>query len=388
MTIEVCVVDINHNIIRQLKCIRRDDTTTEPAEIYGYVKEGSHLMWTQRDLYTQLDLYTRELAMVPGIVELQFRSSRLRLPMEDLAATIQASRGSLESLWLSWLSLVGNETEVLCGSLQDHPSLKKVKMEHVKVVEDEDFWDPFISAVATSPHLAEFVLEFGEAQDKIGASLTDLCGSPTIKDLTLYNIPATAQSHCPSMFQALQGNRSLKSLIIQNMYVGIEDTSLHRNCGQMLAVNNTLERLEITSGGDLDTLTPILTALKSHNRSLKQLYFLHTGTPRKFPPSTIDALETMLKDNYGLEHINGHNLDLRPDARYYLKLNKAGRGRFLEEENRLSRKDWMDPIITNSNDTPVVFYFLSLNPSLCSGCNHPNERCEENPNPCKSDNSS
>eukprot|EP00797_Seminavis_robusta_P034728 Sro840_g209370.2 (262) ;mRNA; r:13526-14311 len=48
----------------------------------------------------------------------------------------------------------------------------------------------------------------------------------------------------------------------------------------------------------------------------------------------------------------------------YLKLNQAGRHHLLES-GQATRQDWIDAISDNRDDTKVVHYFLSQNPSLC-----------------------
>ena len=50
-------------------------------------------------------------------------------------------------------------------------------------------------------------------------------------------------------------------------------------------------------------------------------------------------------------------------VRFFLKLNHAGR-RELLEPNEASRNEWVETLIGHQDDLDVLFYFLSMNPSL------------------------
>jgi hypothetical protein len=51
----------------------------------------------------------------------------------------------------------------------------------------------------------------------------------------------------------------------------------------------------------------------------------------------------------------------------YLKLNAGGRKRLFEQEPTAaaSKSDWVDVITNTRDDLDCVFYYLSINPSLC-----------------------
>ena len=56
---------------------------------------------------------------------------------------------------------------------------------------------------------------------------------------------------------------------------------------------------------------------------------------------------------------------LTPKIRFYLSLNRAGRrGLLTTTDQSQYRRLWLDKVIENKLDPSVVFYFLSLNPSL------------------------
>ena len=54
-------------------------------------------------------------------------------------------------------------------------------------------------------------------------------------------------------------------------------------------------------------------------------------------------------------------------VRFCLKLNQAGRKELLEP-NEASRNQWVETLVANVDDLDVLFYFLSMNPSLTENC--------------------
>jgi hypothetical protein len=84
--------------------------------------------------------------------------------------------------------------------------------------------------------------------------------------------------------------------------------------------------------------------------------------------TTAQAFAEMLFTNTVLEllQLSRYKGEWKPTLHYYLKLNSQGRGYFLQHFERLSRNHWVEALVNVREDLDGNFYFLQLNPLLCS----------------------
>ena len=63
---------------------------------------------------------------------------------------------------------------------------------------------------------------------------------------------------------------------------------------------------------------------------------------------------------------NEPSIEVRAKMDYFLKLNRAGRGKLLLQGKNHSKEEWLEFIIRRSYDIDIVFFALQTNPILCS----------------------
>ncbi|CAB9517213.1 expressed unknown protein [Seminavis robusta] len=357
------------------------------------LKVTSHRFAAWEDSFAQH--FFQELSSTPQLQQLDMEIRMHSISSSLVAATIQNSRNTLRSLKLCRNTFVG-EVGGLCQALHRHPSLETACLRENCFKENETMPHQreklvaVVDALTTCSMLQSLELKTVSNQNKSltkrgakihGISVSRLCSMPNLSHVSLQIKPSSlVQSIC----HQLCGNISVTQLDV--------DVSVFKHDKMMLAVEAVamlvranrpgLESLAIgvtCEGG----LSPIIQALHT-NDSLKTLKVAMNGI-RHFsfgmlPQQTTDAISTMLQHNYVLEQIQASNSNDEatvdtwsdPSIPFYLKLNRAGRGRLLrgassrEDWIGCCKEDWIDTIIANREDTSVVFYFLSKNPLLLS----------------------
>lgn len=137
------------------------------------------------------------------------------------------------------------------------------------------------------------------------------------------------------------------------------------------------------------TLSNARTLIKAmkQNVSLEHLHmnFYHV-TPDAVSAALVEPFSELLQTNFVLQNLTlrGKHTFVRlgPQLDFQLKLNQAGRYSLLaggeaisNNDNILSEKrcglaapraEWVEVISNNQNDASIVFYLISMNPSLCN----------------------
>jgi hypothetical protein len=61
---------------------------------------------------------------------------------------------------------------------------------------------------------------------------------------------------------------------------------------------------------------------------------------------------------------------MKEKVEYYMHLNEVGRGSLLRSERGFAnRAEWVEMLISVINDLDCLFYFISMNPTLCQYAN-------------------
>lgn len=147
----------------------------------------------------------------------------------------------------------------------------------------------------------------------------------------------------------------------------------------MMRANTTLKSLSLELRHDGDEteaeeqdddwfIVPLCQVLQYSNRTLKKLTLLLSCgiDPDGFGHG---ALAKMMKYNDALQTVDSvrtdHQLRIRiPEVEYYLYLNRLRRREFRLDFDRVPRNKWVELIISERRNVAVVYYFLSLHPSL------------------------
>jgi len=116
------------------------------------------------------------------------------------------------------------------------------------------------------------------------------------------------------------------------------------------------------------------------NTSLEHVHmnFYHISRG-KVHDALLESVSSLLETNFVLQHLSlrgEHNfVDLGETIDFRLRLNQAGRYRLLlgDEQGRTAgdgvvapKIEWVQMILSHQQDLSIVFYLLSMNPSLCS----------------------
>jgi hypothetical protein len=172
-----------------------------------------------------------------------------------------------------------------------------------------------------------------------------------------------------SMARMLQVNRVMKDLKVGTMsqFNGAAADAF----ASMLEINDTLECLEMGLSSMIsdECAITIARSLKS-NRGLKSFALTEEksdrNTAQAITPVCKEAFVDMLLANYVLENfVLFQRFPVKPEFKLFVTLNKLGRGRLLQSEDYSSER-WIQALATVNDDLDALFYYVSINPDLCT----------------------
>ena len=186
-----------------------------------------------------------------------------------------------------------------------------------------------------------------------------------------------------SFWEMVQSNTTLKHLhfLVKGIQTG--DNAFGIPIALALKRNRALQRLTINTPIDankslqkinlLRSLERIASSLRS-NETLQHFSFHLMGGLRGHSEDRIYTILTepfckVVEDGeqytlqtLTLEYRNQEKRPLTDKMQFYLDLNRAGRYELLAGNPR--QQDWVDAVVSNREDTSIVFFFLSRNPAL------------------------
>jgi hypothetical protein len=336
----------------------------------------------------------KALGDLPHVKTLRFHYAVLqRLPVHLLTIALHQAAGRLETLELANVSLEGTEEEFedFLNLLQHHSSLQIFSFSSSGCCSSCNI-NNIMAALSTTPHLEKVVI-YSEGRSPWGRMTGDavgtLCRSTTVKDLqhlVLYDSSSRlgmgnffTDEHTVAMAQALsinsndnpQNSTRLEEVMISTWPLG--KAGIKALC-QMIRVNTSLRKLTVV----IYELQDNSAADQNNNKECgivdlaKALEFNSTLTVLELHGRSEigkwieEAFLEMMKTNYALRTLKLFNDDsfLKLEIDFYLKLNRAGRDKLLQNANS-TRNQWMEAIVTVRDDLSCLFYFLSVNPLLC-----------------------
>ena len=294
------------------------------------------------------------------------------LPAQSLARVVEQQE-QLDFLYLQNVSLSGEQEDfqALTEALRYHKGLRKIRFYMVRPsLRTAASLNPVISAVAAIPNLEEVTLihcnltddhNGDDEDDWDGRSLLDLCGSKSLKILTLTFSTELKDQHIEQMVAALQSNKTLQNVSIRAQHLG---PAAGISLGNLLNSNPKLERLRVQLSSD-EHAVPIVEALHQ-NTNLQRLGLILPQKDNKgMREQVLGKMTDMLrKSNYNLLQMDLVGLSTNvEEIRFYLKVNQAGRKSLLA--GGATRDEWVRTICNHNNDLSVMYYFLSRNPNVC-----------------------
>lgn len=242
-----------------------------------------------------------------------------------------------------------------------------------------------------------------EEMDMSGESLAAVCLLPTLLFLRLRHISASNR-HMHLITEAMRANQRLQSLQVryaldqtaaQSFFQLLDDNSslqvvdIDMDCwsfhgtqlAKALRSNTNLINLEINvfcKDTEMEGNAVALAESLVVNTTLKRLCLtfhsrLQEENPRDYVErlnnAFVEPFDKTMSTNIALEELLVGPVHQRviwsARTRFNLTLNQAGRQQLMKP-NEASRKTWVDTLIRYSHDLDVLYYFLSMNPSLAN----------------------
>ena len=212
----------------------------------------------------------------------------------------------------------------------------------------------------------------------------------SLEHLNLSNNALTAEGGT-TLLSALMENNTIKSLNLAEtqMFGPAPFTVL----GPVLSINTTLERLNLAENKIEDHMCDAIASSLQENSTLKAINLfgnrigdtgaiklaqclqkdnstleqLNLASNHKLGNPSYKAMEKMLESNYTLQHLWLPTIPPNSAIPLYIKLNKVGRKRLLQEMDNAQL--WMDAMGNCIDDFHCLHWFIRTNPTLVSWLN-------------------
>ena len=337
------------------------------------------------------------------------------IPVATLAEMLRHA-GRLRKIYFFRVKLAGSQEdfEQLAESLRTHLSLHDVRVGGFEIVptpanpndnnndnnrvniNNSINFDCVVEALAQAPLLQVVSLQLSGSRDRApfsGKALAKLFQSPTVGELYLSRL-GLLREHFGVIAEELATVTNLRILDLFGNNLSNEDIiliaqGLQRNVGlqtlvlpcsdddlslessvaisKALQVHTTLVNLNLPRGvlGD-DGLLHIAEGL-SVNKTLRKI---EVDVSKDLGDKGRAALLGMLEKNYKLERlvVGSAEKSIKEKVEYYIRLNEAGRGSLISK-GTANRAEWVEMLISCSDDLDCLFYFTSMNPTLCQYAN-------------------
>ena len=336
------------------------------------------------------------------------------IPVATLAEMLTSAK-NLRKIYFFRVKLAGSQEDFmqLAEALREHLNLRDVRVGGFEIVtaaaaanpnnnnngdriaHNVDF-DCVVEALALAPAMQVVSLQLSGARDQApfsGEVLAKLFQSPTVTELYLSRL-GLGHEHFGVVAEELVQVVNLRILDLFGNNISNEDivliaNGLQKNVGletlvlpcsdddlslesavaisKALQVNTTLVNLNLPRGvlGD-DGLLHIAEGL-SVNKTLRKI---EVDVSKDLGDKGRAAFLGMLEQNYKLERLVVGNAEksIKEKVEYYMRLNGAGRGSLISK-GTANRAEWVEMLISCSDDLDCLFYFTSMNPTLCQYAN-------------------
>lgn len=318
------------------------------------------------------------------------------IPVDVFSHTMRSAE-NLQKVYFFRVTLSGSQADFdeLAETLKVHPSLRDCRIGGFQTTDNVSL-DKVVEAFAETPCLEVVSLQLTGLRAVVpfsGAALARLFQSVTISDLYLSRL-GLGQDHFTVIAEALLTNASLKVLDlfgnnVQNEHVVLVANALQRNesletlvlpcpsddlsvescaaISQALQNNSTLVTLNLPRSNLSDDGLSHLAEGLTLNTTLKKI---EVGVSKDVGNKGTEALTRMLENNYELERlvVSSAEKDIKDKVLYYMRLNEVGRGSLLRD-GKATREQWVEMLISVRDDLDCLFYFTTMNPTLCQYAN-------------------
>jgi hypothetical protein len=313
--------------------------------------------------YYEIDVWDRLM------VSLRRNSTLLKLSVERSESLLARSRNpyqlqeffeAIESLpLLVELKLIGFAAEDLdygfVDFVRNHETLTKFTL-HVAY---RRLNTNIPVALASAPRLRQVELDLPTS-----TPLVALCQSPALEELTIecFGGVKFQDEHLIPMAEALCTNRKLTYFDLEH---SISASGLD-HMAQMLEHNTDLQVLRLSFFDGMEHAESVCHRVIEALGKNECLTHFHNyqSTQVRVPPEMRQAQLEMLERNFTLGYFLLFSQDDVTRENLYFKLNLGGRWQlFLNDE--APKSSWLDMLCNHREDLDCLYYYLSINPSLC-----------------------
>lgn len=358
---------------------------TKVAEVIIYVDES---FLVELPVEETRDLF-RTIGGMPNLQKLGFHSQSgssgvLSIPAL-IAITSHATR--MVHFGISDVALWGTKADfqVWATQLQTQLFLQSFCVCECELLEPskECPLDPLLTVLSILPSLEALFLQ-AATPNALGQVSPEAVGAigmaPQLQDLRLGNFELK-HHHMEQMSRVLPYNNVLTELKLDACHEFLPETACA--LAKILKHNKKLKSLELGLTSMMSDECAVTLAKSLHYNTALESFTLSRGANTRFRPTISkvcqQAFVEMLHQNFVLETlVLFQRFPVKKEFKLYLTLNKYGRGDLLMSHTT-EREDWVQAIHKVSDDLDSIFYYLSINPNLCSHCEI--EEVEEEPEP-------
>jgi hypothetical protein len=278
-----------------------------------------------------------------------------------------------------------------------HPSLSEFRFGGIDAVVETISFDCVLEALGRAEKMQVVTVQLmnGNRQNRFtGDALATLMSSKSITCLYLTRL-GLGHDHYQAIATALTTNGNLRILdlfandvqndqllqIVNSLSVneglemvvlpGLNDLDFNDACSMaisdMIKINTSLASLYMPCSKFTDIGLVHLSESLSINTTLKKV---EIAVSNKIGQQGMDALTDMLVKNYELERlvVDSNEKSIKSKIEYYMRLNAVGRGQLISS-GQANRVEWVNMLVSVRDDLDCLFYFVSMNPTLCQFAN-------------------
>jgi hypothetical protein len=211
-----------------------------------------------------------------------------------------------------------------------------------------------------------YLTRLGLGQDHYNVVATALATNKNLRVLDLFANNAT-QDQLLLIATGLRENEGLETFVLP----GLSNLELSYECSlaiaDMLKVHKTIHSLYLPCSKFTDAGLIHLAESLTINTTLKKV---EIGVSDQVGNQGMTALTRMLERNYELERlvVDSSEKSIKSKIEYYMRLNAVGRGPLLSS-GQANRVEWVNMLISVRDDLDCLFYFISMNPTVCQFAN-------------------
>jgi hypothetical protein len=377
----------NFDIDEFLSALRNNVTVQHVCFTGAFVRE-----LTEDQLLKMLE----GVSYLVGLQQLQIWCSTI--PVATFAALLRRAE-KLTVIFFFHIKLDGSQDDFInfSDAIRCHPTLNEFRFGGIEICRETISFDCVVDALGEASNMTAVTLQLmnGNRQNRFsGDALGKLMSSESIACVYLSRL-GLGPDHYHAITKAIKSNKMLRVLdmfantiqddalldivraLINNdalemvVFPGLNDNDFNDECSlaiaQLIDVNSSITALYMPCSKFTDVGLVHLAASLSNNKTLKKV---EIAVSKKIGPKGIAALTNMLDKNYDLERlvVDSNEKSIKSKIEYYMRLNAVGRGQLINS-GQANRVEWINMLISVHDDLDCLFYFISMNPTVCQFAN-------------------